>query len=326
MAEFLTMEEAKNHFASNGKGNAGLTLGIIGTALGALSSGVLGGNGILGLGGNNGMAQTAAGMAAGAAIANAHGNNHCGGGWYPYPGEYHPSTWDVISRETADQEFDLVKMGDIQLEGLKNSVMFREKDIAEKADIYRQTKVDNNVIQAQVSDLKDFTIKGLSDVYQASVKENQGLAKQISDNRYEGFKNVADLYAASNIADKNLELQIERNREIDQREKFDLYKNLDDKTNVLAYETMKRSYENKIDTMEKMAGLAERISNLETTAAVNKASLPLMFQLADANTAIATCRKIDGHLTIGCNQISGPVFPGPFTTNNTSGCNSCYGQ
>lgn len=47
MAEFLTMEEAENKFGSKGKANAGLTLGIIGTALGALSGGlggIFGGN------------------------------------------------------------------------------------------------------------------------------------------------------------------------------------------------------------------------------------------------------------------------------------------
>ena len=38
-------------FASRGVGNAGLTTGIIGTALGALNGGILGGNGILGGGG-----------------------------------------------------------------------------------------------------------------------------------------------------------------------------------------------------------------------------------------------------------------------------------
>lgn len=33
MAEFLTMEEAKSKFGTKGRTNAGLTLGIIGTAL-----------------------------------------------------------------------------------------------------------------------------------------------------------------------------------------------------------------------------------------------------------------------------------------------------
>ena len=42
MAEFLTMSEAEDKFGSKGKANAGLTLGIIGTALGA---GLLGNNG-----------------------------------------------------------------------------------------------------------------------------------------------------------------------------------------------------------------------------------------------------------------------------------------
>lgn len=47
MAEFLTMEEAKNHFGSKCKANAGLTLGIIGTALGVMNNSGCG-NGILG--------------------------------------------------------------------------------------------------------------------------------------------------------------------------------------------------------------------------------------------------------------------------------------
>lgn len=53
MAEFLTMQDAEQHFGSKGKTNAGLTLGIIGTALGAMNSNGCNG-GILGniLGGN----------------------------------------------------------------------------------------------------------------------------------------------------------------------------------------------------------------------------------------------------------------------------------
>lgn len=59
MAEFLTMEDAENKFGTKGRTNAGLTLGIIGTALAALGNngGGCGNNGgILGglFGGNNG--------------------------------------------------------------------------------------------------------------------------------------------------------------------------------------------------------------------------------------------------------------------------------
>lgn len=53
MAEFLTMQDAESHFGKKGKTNAALTLGIIGTALGAMNNAGCG-NGILGnlFGGN----------------------------------------------------------------------------------------------------------------------------------------------------------------------------------------------------------------------------------------------------------------------------------
>lgn len=58
MAEFLTMDEAKSKFGSKSRTNAGLTLGIIGTALAAFAGNNGGcgcGGGILGnlFGGNN---------------------------------------------------------------------------------------------------------------------------------------------------------------------------------------------------------------------------------------------------------------------------------
>lgn len=58
--EFLTMDEAKSKFGTKGRTNAGLTLGIIGTALAAFAGnnggcGCGNGGGILGnlFGGNN---------------------------------------------------------------------------------------------------------------------------------------------------------------------------------------------------------------------------------------------------------------------------------
>lgn len=60
MAEFLTMAEAEDKFGKKGRTNAALTLGIIGTALGAFSGnnggcGCGNGGGLLGnlFGGNN---------------------------------------------------------------------------------------------------------------------------------------------------------------------------------------------------------------------------------------------------------------------------------
>ena len=51
MAEFLTMDEAKSKFGSKSRTNAGLTLGIIGTALAAFA----GNNGGCGCGNGGGI-------------------------------------------------------------------------------------------------------------------------------------------------------------------------------------------------------------------------------------------------------------------------------
>lgn len=51
MAEFLTMDEAKSKFGTKGRTNAGLTLGIIGTALAAFA----GNNGGCGCGNSGGI-------------------------------------------------------------------------------------------------------------------------------------------------------------------------------------------------------------------------------------------------------------------------------
>ena len=56
-------------FASKGVGTAGLTTGIIGTALGALNSGIIGGNGLFGGWGNN---NEVAAAALGAVAGNMH--------------------------------------------------------------------------------------------------------------------------------------------------------------------------------------------------------------------------------------------------------------
>lgn len=50
MVEFLTMEEAEDKFGKKGRTNAALTLGIIGTALGAFAN-----NGGCGCGNNGGI-------------------------------------------------------------------------------------------------------------------------------------------------------------------------------------------------------------------------------------------------------------------------------
>ena len=327
MAEFLTLEEGKSQFGSKGTSNAGLTLGIIGTALGAMNSGFLGRNGILGgfgwgngwgngYGYGNGYLNGASSVASGIVGAELAGR---GFGVSP-----------LEMKEIADQEFDLWELGKIRAEALQGNICARERDIAEKTEIYKQTLQDNNRISDQVAGLKDFTIKGLSDVYQASVAENRVLERQISSNQLESYKNVSDLYATTVKSDKDLELQIEKNREADQAEKFQLYKDLSDKNNALAYSTMRQSYEDRIEAMNSVNALAARVCALEKDQAVTSAQLPLMFKLSESNTAgaisSATCRKIDGNLTITPCQISTPFTTTPFSFGYpTSFYNNGYG-
>lgn len=330
MAEFLTLEEGRSHFGSKGKANAGLTLGIIGTALGALNSGMFGGNGILGNWGWNRGNNNGASAFTGAMIGSELANHNRGGYGYGYGG------YGLDLKEINDQEFDLWEMGKIREEGLKNAMWLRERDVQEKADIYHQSVAENNRIYDKIGELKDLSIKGLADVYQASVKENRVLERQISGNQLESFKNVSDLYTSMVKSDKDLELQIERNREKDQEEKFGLYKDLSEKNTALAYSTMRQSYEDRIEAMEKIGALANRVCALEKDQAVTAAQLPLMFRLSDSHTrneiGAATCHKINGQLTINPTQISSPFSPfggpfgGPYCGNdgNNCGCGCGY--
>ena len=158
---------------------------IIGTALGAMNSG------LLGCIGNFGRGSALTGAAAGVLGAEVLGRN---------------TLSPIDMKEINDQEFDLWEMGKIREDSLKNSMAFRERDIAEKADIYRQSVSDNNRLIDKIEGLKDFTVKGMSDVYQSSVNENRVLERQISRNQLEAFKNVADLYTSMVKSDKDLEL------------------------------------------------------------------------------------------------------------------------
>jgi hypothetical protein len=310
MAEFMSMDEAKGNFASKGTGNAGLTLGIIGTALGAMNSGLLGGwgNGILGLGGNNASTAALTGAAVGASIADSSGNS----GWNP-------------------SACELTSMIGTQGQNLLQTVIWaREKDYAEKADIYRQSKADNNRLENIIGANKDQMIQAIADTYNASVAADAAIVSKMNDNRLEAYKNTADLYALTVNSDKNLELQIEKNREVDQAEKFQLYKELNNQTTALAYRTMEQAYQSQIRTMEQNKELSARVCALESKAAVNEATIPLYFQLANqtmlSTVSEATCKKIDGKLTVDPAQICLGTWAGLYTnpwvnpTNSGCGC------
>ena len=326
MAEFMSMDEARGNFASKGIGNAGLTLGIIGTALGAMNSGLLGGwgNGILGLGNNNGYA---AGALTGAAAVTAASN-----GWVP-------SAYDLMRQESIDAKDAVALVAAAEQNNLQTAIWMREKDVAEKVDIYRQSKLDNNRLERIIDHNKDLTTQAIADVYNASVRSDQSIVEKMNNNRLEAYKNTADLYALSVSSDKNLELQIEKNREIDQAEKFQLYKELNNQTTALAYKSMEQAYQTQLRAAEENKELSARICALESKAAVSEATIPLYFQLANqtmlSTVEKATCKKIDGHLTIDPHQICSSTWGSfaPFATtgfyNNNAynyGCGCCNGS
>lgn len=170
MAEFLTMDEAKSKFGSKGKTNAGLTLGIIGTALAALSgnNGGCNGGGILGglLGGNNGacvaeQAKTMA-MMQGEASQNLAWSNRVQSmqddmDLYSYVSNRNMAIEEKIGNETqiltnqiwGDRVADLKEKSgmyvDIITRNNAQDMAFaselaknREKDIQEKADLFER--------------------------------------------------------------------------------------------------------------------------------------------------------------------------------------------
>lgn len=128
MAEFLTMAEAESKFGSKCKTNAGLTLGIIGTALGVMNNN--GGNGILG------------GLLGGNSYQNRLDNevqvltNQMWAGRIQDQGEKCQMYIDLITRDnvqnlTAAQEFAKV----------------REQDIKEKTDLFERLSTRINELE-----------------------------------------------------------------------------------------------------------------------------------------------------------------------------------
>lgn len=297
MAEFLDEATADHRYASSGKGNAGLALGIVGTALGALNSGWFGGNGLLGLGGNGNNA-AAAGMAAGVAGAELMNGS---------------KAWELERQEAHDQIQDMYLIQDAKVEALKEMAWFREKDTAEKI-----------ALRDKIAGVKDFAVTGITDLYRVQNINDKEITKTVDANRYEAMKNLGDTYAATVRADKDLEIQIERNREKDMAEKFSMYKELSDKQNILAYETLKQSYEDRLAASKQTSELANRVCHLETALAVNSARDPLLFQLAEARTQAALNTKVTGNLTINPNQICSNFF-GSMPFGIGSGIGTNYG-
>lgn len=330
MAEFISHEQAHDMFASKGKGNAALTLGIIGTALGALNNGngCNGGNGILGniLGGNNNCALKEAQEA---------------------------KTMALIQGQQADNL------------SWANRVASMHDTAALANNLEpRLTHMNNQDWINRVKSLEDdFTVYGtlndrISDTNLKLSDQVQLLTNQSWMRREEDLKEKTDIYVRSMQADQALAAK-------SSADKFELYKMSNDADNFLDNKFTKITYEGRIDDLKEKSAmfntLASRISELEKAQAKTETALPLMFELTKVkaekytddcccaskvnllNTANGLQRqidhKIDGQLKYAYSDLCAPVpsisplYCTPFTTNGSgttwfgatpaSNCNSC---
>lgn len=168
MAEFLTMDEAEDKFGTKGRTNAALTLGIIGTALGAFTgnNGCGGGNGILGglFGGNNGNClaeramQTA--MLQGEASQNLSWANRVDSmqgdvDLYAYINgrvlDLNNRDYEgriVDQREKCNMYIDLLSRDNVQnMTFASELAKAREKDVQEKSDIFERLSTRINELE-----------------------------------------------------------------------------------------------------------------------------------------------------------------------------------
>ena len=143
MAEFLTMDEAKSKFGTKGRTNAGLTLGIIGTALAAFAGnnggcGCGNGGGILGnlFGGNNNCCAMQAAENA-KTLAMAQGQQADNLSWANRVQSMQDDMYvDIVSRDNAQN-----------LRLCDELYKRREQDVQEKADLFAR-------LSTRISDLE----------------------------------------------------------------------------------------------------------------------------------------------------------------------------
>lgn len=315
MAEFLSMEEAKNKFASKSKGNAGLTLGIIGTAL---ASGVLSNNGC---GCNNG-----------GILGGLFGNNNCA-----MREAQEAKTMAMLQGQAADNLSWANRVASMN-------------DTAELASNLepRLTQLNNqdwsNYVQS-VRDNADLAAYMDSKIAKANNKlsdEVQVLTNQGWMRREEDLKEKSDMYVRSMQADQELAAQ-------SARDKFDLYKMSNDADTALDGKFTKMNYEGRIQDMNEKfdmyTRLSDRICSLEKQQAKTETALPLMFELNKVNSERYTddccCKsnvnllnstnnlqrqidhKIDGQLRYAYSDLCAPVpsiaplYCTPFTANGS---------
>ncbi len=178
MAEFLTMQEAEDKFGKKGRTNAALTLGIIGTALGAMNNSGCG-NGILG------------GILGGGCQQNRLGN------------EVQVLTNQLWAGRLQDQDekckmyIDLITRDNVQnLTAAQEFAKVREQDIKEKTDLFE--RLNTRLVELEKKDAANSAALPLM-FELATVKAN----KYTDDCCCKAEKNML-------VMDSNLQRQLDR--------------------------------------------------------------------------------------------------------------------
>lgn len=166
--EFLTHDEACHKFASKSKGNAALTLGIIGTGLAALNGNGCGNNGILGgiFGGNNGncLAQRAMDMAI---LQGQQADN---------------LSWSNRVQSMKDDADIFFTVNDRINRNVNDMYQGRIQDLQEKSNMYIDLISRDNAnamaITKEMATGREIDIKEKSDIYDRLVSKINDLEKR----------------------------------------------------------------------------------------------------------------------------------------------------
>lgn len=328
MAEFLTKEEADKAYGSKSRTTAGLTLGIIGTALAASNGGIFGNNGdgcccggnnggILGglfgnRGGNNGCCEARqARNAADAAMMTAMAQ-----------GQIAQSTAWANRVQSMQDDIDLytyVSNRDFVLndQDWKNRVASMEDD----ANLYtvvdgRINDVNNRLWENRVASMNDS-----ANVYSALNNKIESTDQKLSDQvqlltnqswmrREQDLQEKFDIYARSVASDNAINQRICNAENQEKDDKFYLYTQSTQADAAIDNKFTKLNYEGRIQDLNEKFDLYTRLNNkiteLEKQQAQTATALPLMFELNKVNSeryTDACCCKSENNLLMTANGL-----------------------
>lgn len=300
MAEFISSEEGHNMFASKGKGNAALALGIIGTSLGAL--GIMNnGNWNNGCGCNNNNGGILGGL-----FGNRNCNNNC----------------------CCDAKLMAMAQGQVAENLSWNN---RVKSMEDDANLYtvvdgrinrtnerlnEETQVlTNQMYQGRIEDLKE-----KFDIYARGVDRDNAINAKICANENQEKDDKFFLYTQTVQGDAAVDAKFTKmnyeGRIQDLNEKFDLYTRLNNKITDLEKAQAKTE-----TALPLMFELSKVNSERYTDACCCTSQKNLLMATNDLQRQLD--HKIDGELKYSYNNLCAPVpsisplYCSPFTSNGS---------